>query len=731
MSGIYSAQSIIKTLQSRLVIRTLSVRSRIAKLTTDVFDRQSNDIGRVNDYLSNVVFEKVGRIFPKIKATYQGKLIATTKKELFEQLNSFDYNSETLNYHPVTGEAARGIKKNIANLGKNDIFTMARLSKFFTQVSKHPNSDFEYLKIKITYDKNKLSTIDKLLIKYPDMNIDDLTKIANSVYNNNLEYFEIILNSNPQKLDVSSMISYIEKLPLDTKAIEENIAINKRIIEKLENVEDEKIKEFINLKLTSGLNLNEQLKIPKNCYIPAGGFEELDKCEALLDAYHCENSSYSMINGDANEYYKFLKTEANPELADRIHSEIQLNPYHLMKSHRQGLPISEPVVFYEAVRLEPIKQFIGMYSKTEPEMANYLYEKYFLTKMVDCELKRKCTEINKEFGTKVFVDIYTDASMLSKIYAELMNWRIASEGKARIPYVFDTSRAKQEFVDKEDIVTSAFCRRKDSSINMPAKRLAGESAISYIRHEMTHLNDSEFCREGIINGINIEAIIKEQKYKSELEAAGICGHSLKYAYKDKNEFIAVAAQGNCRKYSQEFKQVLIKLGMPEWVFELKKQPIPIGMAQKLEDEFITLARIGKNGDYDSIFPNGIMLTGNDFILDDIAEWLAKESDCKLEKVDFTNISQEEAMRELLTISNKAKENSWRTLIQINNFERFTIPTLENRRIIAGLKSFLSGCAKDKKCTVIAQTDDISKIDDIVMADHRFQVRIDSNGNNIW
>lgn len=729
MPRILDTQSILKIFQNRFATRVSPAISH-TRLKADTFDKQLSPEG-ITDYLSDVVFVKSGHIFSTIKAEFQGKSIATTKKELFEQLSSFDYNSETFNYHPSAKEIIKGLKKNIANLGKKDILTIARLSKFFKQADEHTNSDFEFLKIRITHNKNILSTIDKLLIKYSNMNIDDVIKIANRVHDNNLEYFEILLNNNPNKVDTYSMLSYIEKLPLGSEDIERNIVINKRIREKLENVEDGKIKEFINLKLRSGLSLNKQLKLPDNCYMPAGGFEDLDKCEALLDAYHCENSIYSMINGDTNEYYKFLKTEANPELAGTIRSEIQLNPYHLMKSHRQGFPISEPVVFYEAVRLEPLKQFIGMYSKTEPEMANYLYDKYFLTKMADCELKCKCTEINKEFGTKVFVDIYTDASMLNKIYAELTNWRIASEGKARIPYVFDMSRIKQKFVDKEDIVTTAFCRRKDNSINMPAKRLDDEDAILSIRHEMTHLNDSKFCGEGIINGINIDEIIKEQKYKSELEAGGISGHSLKYAYKDKDEFIAVASTGDYREYSDDFKQILIKLGMPEWAFKLKQETPPMKLAKKLEDSFITQAKIGKDGGYDSIFPNGIMIAGNNIILDDIAQWLAKESCCKLEKVDFTNMSQEEAINALLNISNKAKENNWRTLIEIINFERFTIPTLENRRIIGALKAFLSGCAKDKKCTIIAQTDDISKIDDIVMADHRFQVKIDSKGNSIW
>lgn len=91
--------------------------------------------------------------------------------------------------------------------------------------------------------------------------------------------------------------------------------------------------------------------------------------------------------------------------------------------------------------------------------------------------------------------------------------------------------------------------------------------------------------------------------------------------------------------------------------------------------------MGKDGNYDSIFPNGIMLVGKNLNLSDVAKWLAKESDCWLEKVDFSNIMYQEAMKKLLNISNHAKEKNRRTLIEIANFKRFTVPTDENLPII--------------------------------------------------
>jgi hypothetical protein len=59
------------------------------------------------------------------------------------------------------------------------------------------------------------------------------------------------------------------------------------------------------------------------------------------------------------------------------------------------------------------------------------------------------------------------------------------------------------------------------------------------------------------------------KYREELLRAGIGPAHLHYAYTNRAEFIAVATEGDMSKYSPEFKDILIKLGMPEFAFNLK------------------------------------------------------------------------------------------------------------------------------------------------------------------
>lgn len=720
--------SLQKTLGQKLATNKISACSDVSRQAVDGFERKSNSIINNNDYLADVVYEKTGLIFHKAKATFQGKPIATTKSELIEQLSSYNYDSE---YITNIGQMTKSfINESVSKLKKGDIATISRISKFFHEINTPENKYFEKIKQKVLFNKETLPMTDKLLTHSRHFNTEEVSEILASTSGDKSKYLDVLLKTDPSKLENNLIGPCMTKIKF-IDAIELQKQIN-RIKDKLETVEDEKIKEFVNSYIFKPNP--KRIEIAKNYFISKDGENCLDKAEMLLDAYHCENNHYSMLNGETQEYYNYLKKEANPDLAKEISTEIQKNPEKRTKLYAYPIAETQAELFNEAVRLEPLKNFIGKYFKSEPDMTNYLYEKYFLPKIPDFKIKDTYQKINKEFGTKVFVENNESIMVGDKINSELKDWANASKSQAKFPSIIDLSQAKKNFVEQGEIITQAYFKPTNNSINMPTNSFMTLKSKNIIRHEMAHLNDPELAKTGIINGIDMDEIIKNRKFESELKAAGINDFGVDYAYTDKRELIAVAATGDYTKYSQKFKDTLIKLGMPEWVFELKSlynsnlevKKIPDNLAQKLEDGFINLAIFGKDGKYDSIFPNGIMIEGQDVNLNDVAEWLAKKSDCKLEKVDFTNISIETAMKELLNISNRAKENNERTIIQIENFERFTIPTDENRRIIGALKSFLSGCAQDKKCTIIAQTKDSSKIDDIVMADHRFQIQIKTN-----
>lgn len=704
----------------------------VAKKTHDVF-KKSNSVPTNNTYLADVVYEKTGFIFHKIKATFQGKPIATTKAELFEQLNALKLDED---YFRNETRKKQFINDGISDLKKTNLHTISSISKFILEINTPENKDFETILKQIWFNPKTLSTITKVLNHPRNLCLKDASNIVAKTSSENYKFLDILLNTDSIKLKNNSIAPLLNVLPLAGEAKSDNIAIISRITAKLENIEDEKIKKFVISKLSNPLSeLNSKLKIPQNCFIPENGVNELEKCEMLLDAYHCEKNHYSVLNGDAHEYFKYLRKKVVLEFstpADLVEfNEIKtVDSYPKIGKYNFPQEISQATLFNEAVRLEPLKNFCAKYSESESEMTNYLYEHYFLSK-IDSSLRERFKMLSDEMGTKTFVENRMPIYTLSEtIKSEFKNWKDANNSKTKLPTIFDLSHAKQPFINAPNKV-SGYYKPIIDSINIPTQEFWCSGINDTIRHEMTHLNDSEFSTKGMINGINIDVIIKTRQYESELENAGITDLSyLDYAYKNKREFIAVASEGDYTKYSQEFKDVLVKLGMPEYVFNLKLLPSAIpnqNFAKILNDKFIKSAKNEDNCRCNTSLPNGIMLAGlKNFKLQEVAKWMANESKCELKKIDFEQLSRDEVRQGLVNILHNAKENNKRTIVQIENFEKYTTPTDENRKIVGVLKTVLNSCANDYNCTLITAADDLSKIDSGVMADQRFKVQINAS-----
>ena len=89
--------------------------------------------------------------------------------------------------------------------------------------------------------------------------------------------------------------------------------------------------------------------------------------------------------------------------------------------------------------------------------------------------------------------------------------------------------------------------------------------MNVVQPEVTlHTNDLKFNDETI----KFDEVLQSCNYAEELKNAGLSDFYINYAGTDKREFIAVAAQGDMSKYSAEFKETLINLGMPEWLFNV-------------------------------------------------------------------------------------------------------------------------------------------------------------------
>lgn len=167
----------------------------------------------------------------------------------------------------------------------------------------------------------------------------------------------------------------------------------------------------------------------------------------------------------------------------------------------------------------------------------------------------------------------------------------------------------------------------------------------------------------------------------------------------------------------------------------------------LKAKFINLSKHEKESSIEqkNIFPNGIMLSGSDQNLgDELIQWTAKKSDSNLNKIDFAKLTQNEVINNLNEMANKAHEHYYtgkngvfvplpnetkvncaqtRTLIHIENFDKYTTDTKENEKIIPKLKAFLSNCAEKYKCTIITQVENPKGLAQEIIADQRFKIKL--------
>ena len=155
--------------------------------------------------------------------------------------------------------------------------------------------------------------------------------------------------------------------------------------------------------------------------------------------------------------------------------------------------------------------------------------------------------------------------ILSTIEEDLSKWQKASNGQAKMPPVIDFSSVKAEWFERGAAGGYSEADFNGSLAFSPiSKKNQSEEFREILRHEMAHTNDLKFNDETI----KFDEVLQSCNYAEELKNAGLSDFYINYAGTDKREFIAVAAQGDMSKYSAEFKETLINLGMPEWLFNV-------------------------------------------------------------------------------------------------------------------------------------------------------------------
>ena len=215
------------------------------------------------------------------------------------------------------------------------------------------------------------------------------------------------------------------------------------------------------------------------------------------------------------------------------------------------------------------------------EMLDYMYEKYYVRKLNNQSAKKLCREINRSYGVKILLSdkTYDIQRALRVIEEELENWTKISDGKVKLPNIIDLN-----ICDSSYLSSSAYTDIRGNIHHNGAKIYSPR----IIRHEIMHINEPSIFRRftsdpklaklirsiivsknTIVNGRSKEVLDWDNcKYREEFLKAGINPNHVEYAYTNRNEFLSVAAEGDFNEYSSEFRKILIKIGMPEYVLNL-------------------------------------------------------------------------------------------------------------------------------------------------------------------
>ncbi len=279
---------------------------------------------------------------------------------------------------------------------------------------------------------------------------------------------------------------------------------------------------------------------------------------------------------------RWLKNRKNPKLksfGERVESVIHSAP-------RQVKRFAGSTEFETASRFSSMKRYISMYPE-DTKTASHLWEKHYLSTL-DADTSKLLKEIDKEFGTKIFMDRPLRKHELLFLRDELANFKCASGGKASFPPVLDINDFAPELRNNG---FAGICvnfkldrlNRIQGGRHIAVDRVDHAYDYKVLRHELTHYNDTKL-------GVRIRKAKLTDAEKQEMYDAGIVA-PIRYAQKNSNELKAVWAEGSMSKYSDAIKQKMIKKGLPEWITKLDDVSMDKYLLETFKDEK-SLAALG-------------------------------------------------------------------------------------------------------------------------------------------
>ncbi len=122
--------------------------------------------------------------------------------------------------------------------------------------------------------------------------------------------------------------------------------------------------------------------------------------------------------------------------------------------------------------------------------------------------------------------------------------------------------------------------------------------------------------------------------------------------------------------------------------------------------------------------NGVMVTGiEDSTWRQLLNWIGMETKQPISFVDFNKFSQKEVLKAIKSHSSKAEETNQRSILVLENIEKYTIASPENNSFIAKLKNYLQQSSSKYKTNVFVHTEVPEKLNSEVVAEQRFPIKI--------
>lgn len=351
----------------------------------------------------------------------------------------------------------------------------------------------------------------------------------------------------------------------------------------LENIKDKKLKTYV-VQLIKDTNENIE---PVDIHFAEPDYEEaIGAIGDTIDAYNTLNGNYTRLYSPkfGFEEVKYTKTHLRNHLeklkeTDGYISQKTFNDLeNLLNNKKNYKCTTKAEEILESSKIEPLSSVARF-----TDVSDYIYEKFYLnTNRVSPRIRKICLDIKNQFGTKVFLPYRNDDELnlpkLKFIKKELSLWKKYGKDEAILPSFINLSRINKSY---DANIADAYCDYVENGLYLTGIE-------DNIRHEMTHLNalnryqratnDIEFLNlvesvmpsKTIVKDGETKQVLdfEKCKYREEFLKAGVYPFDIKYAYTNIHEFIAVASQGDMSQYSDEFKQVLLKFGLPEFALKL-------------------------------------------------------------------------------------------------------------------------------------------------------------------